>query len=107
MTRHQGVPAFPWLAVASAKAAAVTACTLAFGAVFYLDRNVSPAPDEVTSTTGIGASGQYAGAAFTTTHWSLMLEAQGESAAAQEALEKLCRRNIPRQTPSLLKLPLS
>jgi RNA polymerase sigma factor (sigma-70 family) len=51
---------------------------------------VSPAPDEVTSTTGIGASGQF-GAAFTTTHWSLVLEAQGESPAAQKALEKLCR----------------
>jgi len=52
---------------------------------------VSPAPDEVTSTTGIGASGQYGGAAFTTTHWSVVLEAQRESPAAQEALEKLCR----------------
>jgi RNA polymerase sigma factor (sigma-70 family) len=52
---------------------------------------VSPAPDEVTSTTGIGASGQQGGAAFTTTHWSVVLEAQGESPAAQEALEKLCR----------------
>jgi RNA polymerase sigma factor (sigma-70 family) len=52
---------------------------------------VSPAPDEVTSTTGIGASGQHGGAAFTTTHWSVVLEAQGESPAAQEALEKLCR----------------
>jgi RNA polymerase sigma factor (sigma-70 family) len=31
------------------------------------------------------------GAAFTTTHWSVVLEAQGESPAAQEALEKLCR----------------
>ena len=31
------------------------------------------------------------GAAFTTTHWSVVLQAQGESPAAQEALEKLCR----------------
>jgi RNA polymerase sigma-70 factor (ECF subfamily) len=53
-----------------------------------LDRDVSPAPHEVTSTT---ATGQYGGAAFTTTHWSIVLEAQGESPAAQEALEKLCR----------------
>jgi RNA polymerase sigma-70 factor (ECF subfamily) len=30
-------------------------------------------------------------AAFTTTHWSVVLTAQGESLAAQEALEKLCR----------------
>jgi RNA polymerase sigma-70 factor (ECF subfamily) len=29
--------------------------------------------------------------AFTTTHWSVVLEAQGESPAAHEALEKLCR----------------
>jgi len=28
---------------------------------------------------------------FTTTHWSVVLEAQSESPAAQEALEKLCR----------------
>jgi RNA polymerase sigma-70 factor (ECF subfamily) len=66
-------------------------CRLAFGAIFYLDRTVSPAPEEVTSTTRIGASGQYGGAAFTTTHWSVVVEAQGESPAAQEALEKLCR----------------
>src|SRR6476660_8632425 len=30
-------------------------------------------------------------AAFTTTHWSVVLQAQGDSPAAQEALEKLCR----------------
>ena len=59
--------------------------------VFYLDRTVSPAPHEVTSTTTTGASGQKGGAAFMTTHWSVVLEAQGESPAAQEALEKLCR----------------
>ncbi|MBA2742919.1 MAG: sigma-70 family RNA polymerase sigma factor, partial [Chthoniobacterales bacterium] len=29
--------------------------------------------------------------AFTTTQWSVVLEAQGESSEAQEALEKLCR----------------
>jgi len=29
--------------------------------------------------------------AFTTTHWSLVLQAQGESPAAQQALEMLCR----------------
>ena len=51
---------------------------------------MSPAPDEVTSTT-TGAGVQQGGAAFTTTHWSVVLEAQGESPAAQEALEKLCR----------------
>jgi RNA polymerase sigma-70 factor (ECF subfamily) len=52
---------------------------------------VSAAPDEVTSTTATGVSGQQGGVAFTTTHWSVVLEAQGESPAAQEALEKLCR----------------
>jgi RNA polymerase sigma factor (sigma-70 family) len=52
---------------------------------------VPPAEDEVTSTAATDASGQYRGAAFTTTHWSVVLEAQGESPAAQEALEKLCR----------------
>jgi RNA polymerase sigma factor (sigma-70 family) len=52
---------------------------------------VSAAPHEVTSTAGTDASGQRGGVAFTTTHWSVVLEAQGESPAAQEALEKLCR----------------
>jgi len=35
-------------------------------------------------------STQNGAAPFTTTHWSVVLEAQGESPAAQEALEKLC-----------------
>src|SRR5438046_3050680 len=92
MTRHHGGAGIPlWLAVASAKAAAVTARRLAFGDVFYLDRAVSPASDEVTPTTTSGASEQKGGFAFTTTHWSVVLEAQGESPAAQVALEKLCR----------------
>ena len=47
-----------------------------------------PADDQVTSLTGIGGNG---GVAFTTTHWSVVLTAQSESPAAQEALEKLCR----------------
>jgi RNA polymerase sigma factor (sigma-70 family) len=67
------------------------ACRLAFGAVLHLDRTVSPASDEVTSTAATDASGQHRGVAFTTTHWSVVLEAQGESPAAQQALEKLCR----------------
>jgi RNA polymerase sigma factor (sigma-70 family) len=52
-----------------------------------------PAQDEVTSSTAIGpaASEGQGAVAFTTTHWSVVLEAQGESPAAQEALEKLCR----------------
>jgi RNA polymerase sigma-70 factor (ECF subfamily) len=54
---------------------------------------VPSAEDEVTSATGLGpaAAGEHAGAAFATTHWSVVLEAQGESPAAQEALENLCR----------------
>lgn len=52
---------------------------------------MSPAPDKVISTTAGGVSGQQGGAAFTTTHLSVVLEAQGESPAAHEALEKLCR----------------
>jgi RNA polymerase sigma-70 factor (ECF subfamily) len=35
------------------------------------------------------------GAAFVTTHWSVVLSAQGESVAAQEALERLCRTYWP------------
>ena len=50
-----------------------------------------PAEDQVTSLTGVGGSAQDGRVAFTTTHWSIVLEAQGESPAAQEALEKLCR----------------
>ncbi len=64
---------------------AVAACRLAFGAVLHLDPPVSAAP------AATDASGQHGGAAFMTTHWSVVLEAQGESPAAQEALEKLCR----------------
>jgi RNA polymerase sigma-70 factor (ECF subfamily) len=50
---------------------------------------VTPA-DDVTSLTAIGGNSHH-GAAFTTTHWSVVLQAQGDSPAAQEALEKLCR----------------
>ena len=49
--------------------------------------------DDVTSSTAndVAAAGQRGAVAFGTTHWSLVLEAQAESPAAQEALEKLCR----------------
>jgi len=50
-----------------------------------------PADDQVTSLSGIGGNAHHGPVAFTTTHWSVVLEAQGESPAAQEALEKLCR----------------
>jgi RNA polymerase sigma factor (sigma-70 family) len=68
----------------------VSRCRLDFGASFELDRSV-PADDQVTSLTGIGSSPRNGAVAFTTTHWSIVLEAQGESPAAHEALEKLCR----------------
>jgi len=55
-----------------------------------LDGNV-PADDQVTSLTDVGSGARSGGVAFTTTHWSVVLEAQGQSPAAQEALEKLCR----------------
>ena len=50
-----------------------------------------PAQDDVTSLTALGGNAHHGPAVFTTTHWSVVLEAQGESPAAQEALEKLCR----------------
>jgi hypothetical protein len=53
-----------------------------------LDRSVS-ADDDVTSLSAIGGDARHGGVAFTTTHWCVVLEAQGESPAAQEALEKL------------------
>jgi RNA polymerase sigma factor (sigma-70 family) len=56
-----------------------------------LDHNVPPAEDQVTSLTAIGGSANHGPVAFTTTHWSIVLEAQGPTPAAQEALEKLCR----------------
>jgi len=56
-----------------------------------LNRGVVPAEDDVTSLSAIGGPALYGPAAFTTTHWSVVLEAQGESPAAQDALEKLCR----------------
>ncbi|HEU5246809.1 MAG TPA: hypothetical protein VFU09_06940 [Candidatus Udaeobacter sp.] len=50
-----------------------------------------PADDQVTSPSAIGGSAHHGAAMFTTTHWSVVLEAQGESPAAREALENLCR----------------
>src|SRR5947207_3507806 len=45
------------------------------------------------SLTSVSATGEtvLGPAVFATTHWSVVLEAQGESPAAQDALEKLCR----------------
>jgi RNA polymerase sigma-70 factor (ECF subfamily) len=52
---------------------------------------VISAEDEATSQGAIRGNAYCAPAAFATTHWSVVLEAQRESPAAQEALENLCR----------------
>jgi hypothetical protein len=65
-------------------------CSLDLGASFRSNRGVVPAEHEATSQTAIGGNAHH-GRPFTTTHWSVVLQAQGESPAAQEALEKLCR----------------
>jgi DNA-directed RNA polymerase specialized sigma24 family protein len=53
---------------------------------------VSAAKNEATSPTAIDPEpAGHRGAAFTTTHWSVVLQAQGDSPEAEEALEKLCR----------------
>jgi DNA-directed RNA polymerase specialized sigma24 family protein len=52
------------------------------------------ADDGGASGIGIDPTGlrrETGAAVFATTHWSVVLEAQGESPAAQDALEKLCR----------------
>jgi DNA-directed RNA polymerase specialized sigma24 family protein len=50
------------------------------------------AEDEITSLTKVGSesTGPRGRAIFSTTNWSVVVEAQGQSPAAQEALEKLC-----------------
>ena len=49
-----------------------------------------PAEHSLTSLSGTDETVHSPGI-FATTHWSVVLEAQGESPAAQKALEKLCR----------------
>ena len=56
---------------------------------FLLDSRRGAADDD--DLTERGRSGISRRDRFTTTHWSVVLEAQGQSPAAQEALEKLCR----------------
>jgi RNA polymerase sigma-70 factor (ECF subfamily) len=50
-----------------------------------------PAVDDGASRGAIGQSTQDGAVAFTTTHWSVVLAAQGGSTEAKAALEKLCR----------------
>src|SRR5437870_3469716 len=63
---------------------------LVFVGCFCLYRSV-PVDDDEASRSAIGLSRQSGAVAFATTHWSVVLEAQGESPAAEQALEKLCR----------------
>jgi len=50
-----------------------------------------PPDGDQASGNRIGSSAQNGAVAFATTHWSVVLTAQDESPAAQEALEELCR----------------
>jgi RNA polymerase sigma factor (sigma-70 family) len=79
--------------VPEAKGNAADDYRLDFGVSFYLNRSVSAAEDEVSSLTAVSSAvaGQHAAAPFNTTHWSVVLEAQGETPAAHRALEILCR----------------
>jgi RNA polymerase sigma factor (sigma-70 family) len=63
---------------------------LDFSTTFYLYLIV-PAVADGAPGSATGQSTQNGAAAFTTTHWSVVLAAQGESAEAKAALEKLCR----------------
>jgi DNA-directed RNA polymerase specialized sigma24 family protein len=59
------------------------------GVTFCLDWNVPVDEDQVLGNRIAPTTKN--GAAFTTTHWSVVLAAQGPSPEAEEALEKLCR----------------
>ena len=58
------------------------------------DRHMPLAADDLTSITAIDGTA-HRGTAFTTTHWSVVLEAQGSTPAAQAALGKLCSTYWP------------
>src|SRR6266853_3009197 len=59
-------------------------------AALRCNRSVLPESD-VARLSAVDATTLHGVAAFATTHWSIVLTAQGESPAAREALEKLCR----------------
>jgi DNA-directed RNA polymerase specialized sigma24 family protein len=63
---------------------------LDLGGTFCLDRNV-PVDEDQASGSGIAPNTQTGAIVFTTTHWSVVLAAQGPSPAAEAAVEKLCR----------------
>src|ERR1043165_1017677 len=54
-------------------------------------RHLQPPRDDLRVDRGEAGESVHGTGVFATTHWSVVLEAQGESPAAQEALEKLCR----------------
>jgi RNA polymerase sigma factor (sigma-70 family) len=68
----------------------VAECRLDPSVIFCLGRNVPPYEDQASGNR-IGSNAQNGANAFATTHWSMVLEAQGPSPAAEAALEKLCR----------------
>ena len=55
------------------------------------DESVQSADLHELPASEYGPGAQKGAAQFTSTHWSVVVEAQGESPAAHEALEKLCR----------------
>jgi hypothetical protein len=55
-----------------------TGCKLDSSVVFYLDRSVL-ADDDEASPNGNSLSGQNGAVAFATTHWSMVLMAQGDA----------------------------
>lgn len=50
-----------------------------------------PVDEDQASASGLAPFTQTGAVAFTTTHWSIVLAAQGPSRAAADALERLCR----------------
>src|SRR5262249_60167408 len=65
---------------------------LDYPANFRFDCHVAPIENDGTPLSSTSAAApEYRGPiAFTTTHWSVVLQAQGPLSAAQAALEKLC-----------------
>jgi RNA polymerase sigma factor (sigma-70 family) len=91
MVRSKGVVVgFSFLNTRTCSDGATQAFRLDYRATSCLYRSVS-AVDNGRSRSAIGQSTQDGPVAFATTHWSVVLAAQGESAEADAALEKLCR----------------
>jgi RNA polymerase sigma factor (sigma-70 family) len=65
-------------------------CRLDSAPTFLLDHSLGGNHNRASLST-VGGDTQNGAVAFTTTHWSVVLTAQGDSPAAREALEKLCR----------------